>query len=256
MLKESLVKYLAGLIDADGSLALLFRPIKGGYRLQLHLCLKAATSIDKHQLIPSLPELTGVGTVTYHNETKWSDIYAWHVTKRSDLERLIPRLIKHMILKDGHFNWCLDMLRATQGTVLTAADKERLQKISTEGRYTFAHLREHTHPTWAWTAGFLDGDGYYSLRFNKQTGRTVVRCGAVCHKNARVTLDLLHKAFGGSLYEEQDWIRWHRNLGPRDSKFSLPFLAKLTYHSKLKKHKIETLIHNIKQRLSENEPTG
>lgn len=257
-MNESLVKYLAGLIDADGSLMFIYRPIKDGYRLQLHLALCAATSIDKQQFIPSLPSLTELGTVTYAEGKKdtWSDTYTWHVCKRSDFEKLIPRLVKHMVLRDGHFKWCLDILRETKGKILTEEDVARLKQAMPEVRRSIPHLKSHVHPTWAWTAGFLDGDGHYSLRYNKKTGRTVCRMGAVSQKSSRVTLDLLNKAFGGSLYEEEDCIRWHRNLGPRDAKFSLPFLAKMVQHSRLKKHKIETIIHNIKQRLSENMPKG
>lgn len=254
-MNETLVKYLAGLVDADGCISLLYRPIKGGWRLQLHLSLSGAVSIDKHDFIKSLPLSTKLGTTTSRQPENRAKQNVWHVCKRSDLEKLLPRLIKHMVVKGGHFQWCLDMLRNTKNKVLSDKDVSALKAAHYISRRESVR-KSKNHPTWAWTAGFLDGDGYYSLRHNKKTGRTVCRMGAVSHKDDRESLDLLHKAFGGSIYNEKDWVRWHRNLGPRDAKFSLPFLAKVANHSHLKKHKIESIIHNIKQRLSKKTPEG
>lgn len=257
-MNETLVKYLAGLIDADGSLAFIYRKVKSGYRLQLHLTLAASTSIDRTGFISTLPTLTQLGTVTYYTpkNDNWAPNYTWHICKRSDHEKLLPRLIKHMVVKDGFFDWALAMLRNTKNKILTEEEVSMMRRIIPEVRITAPHRKEHVHPTWAWTAGFLDGDGHYSLRHNRKTNRTVTRMGAVCHINHRASLDLLYKAFGGSLRVDGDCLRWHRNLGPRDAKFSLPFLAKITQHTHLKKHKVETIIHSIKQRLSENPPKG
>ena len=62
-MQESLIKYLAGLCDADAALSFRFNPSKNGHRLHLLLHLSAAESIDKKgRFVKSLIELTGVGT--------------------------------------------------------------------------------------------------------------------------------------------------------------------------------------------------
>lgn len=257
-MNETLIKYLAGLIDADGTIQFVYRPVKNGYTLHLRMSLDAASSVDHKGFIPSLPELTGLGKV-YRREGRGpnrSEMYTWSVGIKSDLEKIIPRLVKHMVVKATHFDWCLTTLRSNSGKILTEKEVQFLKKEIVTSRQTSSWKTSKKHPTWAWTAGFLDGDGFFSLRYNKKTGATTTRMGAVCHKNDRRSLDLLHKAFGGSLYEEKDCIRWHRNLGPADAKFSLPFLAKIVQHSKLKGYKIEQIIHNIRQRLSKNKPKG
>lgn len=253
-MQESFVKYLAGLIDADGSIQFLYRPLKEGWRLQIHLALSAAESTDREgKLIKSLPEQTGLGTVTREipANPNWSPRNVWHVCARSDCEKLIPRLAKHMVLKDGLFTWCLQKLRETKNVVLNEEDVESLKKELKSRREFPENLKKRSHPTWAWAAGFLDGGGYYSLRRGRYT-----RCGAVCHENDRVTLDLLHKAFGGSIRKERNVLRWHRNLGPRDASFASKFLGKMVQHSRLKKHKIEMILHANKQRLSRATPAG
>ena len=255
-MNETLVKYLAGLFDADGTIQFIYRPLKDGYRLQVHMSVDGAESIDKKGFIPSLPGLTELGTTTSRVRENWSPVHTWHVCKRSDLEKIIPRITKHMVLKGTHFMWCLEMLRATQGKVLSSEEVDLLKESIKQSRINTKWRTAKKHPSWYWTAGFLDGDGYYSLRHNKKTGRTTIRMGAVAHERDRATLDLLHKAFGGSLYKDGNVIRWHRNLGPKDANFSLPFLAKMSTRSRLKQHKIETIIHHIRQRLSEKKPKG
>lgn len=162
---------------------------------------------------------------------------------------ILPRVIKHMVVKGSHWNNLFMKWIELKGKPLTDGEIAQLKAWSEESRKVAQPLKPKNHPTWAWLAGFLDGDGYYSLQKGKvkhSPNYCSLRVGAVCHKSDRVSLDLIKKAFGGSFKEEGDILRWYRNLGPRDKDFAVPFLKKVHAHSKLKKWKIEQMLafHN------------
>lgn len=250
---ETEIKYLAGLMDADGCLSFRFTD---NY-CYLELSLAASESIDKHGYVDSLGERAGSVSIREYPGTNWSPSHQWRVSKRSELNMLLPRIIKHMVVKGKHWNNLFTKYTELKATLLTDSEIEKLKTWSSASRKEAGPLKPKNHPTWAWTAGFLDGDGYYSLQYGKvkhSPNYCSLRMGAVCHKDDRVSLDLLHKAFGGNFKEEGDILRWYRNLGPRDKSFAVPFLQKVHAHSKLKKWKIEQMLafhNNQLQRLTE-----
>ena len=242
---ETDIKYLAGLMDADGCLSFRFTD---NY-CYLELSLAASESIDKHGYIDSLAEYAGSISIREYPGKNWSPSHQWRVSKRSDLNMLIPRLTKHMVVKAQHWNNLFNKWNELRATVLSDKEIEDLKLWSEESRKIAGPLKPKNHPTWAWMAGFMDGDGYYSMQKGKvkhSPNYSSLRIGAVCHKNDRVSLDLIKKAFGGSFKEEGDVLRWYRNIGPRDKDFAVPFLKKVHSHSKLKKWKIEQMLafHN------------
>src|SRR5438105_188031 len=107
-MNESLVKYLAGLLDADGCLAVCpNRSYDDRVRFSIRITLAAADVIDRKGFVASLPQLTGFGSV-HHQLGKYT---YWAVTHRADLEMLLPRVIKHMVIKAQHWQWLLDYWR-------------------------------------------------------------------------------------------------------------------------------------------------
>lgn len=250
---ESLVKYLAGLLDADGVLSFSFSGGKEGqYYVGLHLKLSSSEAVDKHGFLETLPELTGMGAV--YRETKNAQCRSWSVTKRSDLEKILPRLIKHMVIKARHWQWMLDARREQRGVSLDSRSCEIMKEASKLSRIqNVGPIRPKKHPTWAWTAGYLDGDGHYSLKTKNNKGYRNVYVGATAHENDLIGIEMLQHAFGGRIYDHSGAPhvkRWRRNLGPRDASFALRFLPKVAKHSRLKRHAIDQIIHNHSQRLS------
>ncbi len=103
-MEESLVEYLAGLLDADGSLSFSFKHDQnreGRYFIGLALRLTASDAVDQNGFVESLPEITGMGTTSRYGRKQ--QFVVWNVSKLSDLERLIPRLTKHMVVKAKHW---------------------------------------------------------------------------------------------------------------------------------------------------------
>jgi|TARA_R100000501_G_C2598686_1_gene96450 hypothetical protein len=243
-MQENLVKYLAGLCDADASLSFRFNRSKNGFMLHLILHLSAAESIDKKgSFVKSLPSITGFGNITSRDRNNWARVNQWQVQSRRDLNMLLPRLLKHMVIKAKHWQTLFDIYTEQKGLEMSEVQMDQLKILSQNSRKNSGSLRHKNHPTWAWTAGYLDGDGSFMFKKHPSGYGMKLMISAISHKGDRVALDLLHKAFNGYVYERKDnCTEWKRNLGVRDKTFALHFLGKLVNHLKLKKHKVEQML--------------
>jgi hypothetical protein len=278
-MQESLFKYLAGLCDADGSLSFNFRrdqnrPDRFFFGLLFHL--SASDAVDRNGFVASLPEVTGFGSVVRDGARK--QFVTWKIAKRSDVEMLLPRLIKHMMLKARHWQWMLDYWRDHRGqgySERTVSEEERASLTAAckeSRRMRMGPVKSRNHPAWGWLAGYLDGDGCYTHRenFAKSNGywQLSSNVSAVAHVDDIFVLELLQKSFGGTIVDhgKSDNVKvWRRALGFPNRDFALRFLPKLAKHSRLKKYKIEEMIsymrertsrNNRPQRLSVPDPTG
>jgi len=255
-MKETLVKYLAGLLDADGSLSLSFRKYEKAddvFHLGLSLHLASSDAVDGRGFVDGLPTETGMGGV--HRYGKKQQFKTWTVNKRADLEMLLPRLIKHMVIKGKHWQWLLNIWREQRGAWHSAEMREQLTADSKESRVKNAGpVKPKNHPTWAWLAGYLDGDGWYRLKYQKPPHNYwQIHVGAVAHNNDIAVLEFLQKAFGGQVFNQGQSPNvsvWRRHMGAKDASFALRFLPNVAKHSRLKRHKIDQIISHHQQRLS------
>jgi hypothetical protein len=231
---ESEVKYLAGLLDADGCLSFNF--VDG--KLYMEMSLSASESIDHNGYIDTLAERIGnLAICKYPDKPNWSNSHQWIVTSRRDLNLIIPRVVGHMVIKGAHWKRMFDKYTELKGMNVS---KEELQEFSSSSRKETGSIKPKIHPTWAWVSGYLDGNGCYIQK--KHNGKNTIRIDAVSNIDDRVGIDLLVKAFGGTLFLEDDYLRWRRAAGKRSTSFAIPFLKKVHKHSRLKKHKIEGML--------------
>lgn len=254
---ESEIKYLAGLLDADGVLSFQF---VDSYCC-LNLQLAASESIDKHGYIDSLGNKMGHVTIRKWEDKNWSPSHVWRLYSSKDINMFVPRVVKHMVIKGKHWNNLYNKWKEFKGRKLSESEINYLKEFSKESRLDAGPIKPKKHPTWAWIAGYLDGDGCYSFKSHSNPeakNSKVLHIAAVCNEPDRICIDLLYKAFGGSIRKEKNWIRWKRNLGVKDASFAIKFLRRVCNHSRLKKWKIEQMLnfHNNRlQRLSENNST-
>lgn len=262
---ETLAKYLAGLCDADGSLSLKFLPskVQAGYRMQLILSVTGAESIDREgRFIRSLPVLTGCGSVHSRQRQHWARVNVWQVQKRADHNRILPRVIRHMVIKGKHWKRLFDLYAESKGKTLDAHEAHRLRALSVESRKDTGPLKPKKHPTWAWAAGYLEGDGCFVFKKHPSGYGRKLQVSATAHQGDAIALELLQKAFGGFVYQRghDNCAEWRRNLGIRDKDFATKFLSKLVRHMKFKTHKAEQMLaylynHADLQRLSDQGST-
>ncbi len=264
-MNESLFKYLAGIIDADGSISFIFRNStrdKSLYSLGLKITLSSSEAVDRHSFVAGLPDAIGFGySSNYKNPRSYSEkqFTQWTVTSRRDLEMLVPRLTKHMCVKARHLQRMLDMWRVRRGSTLSEAECDELRAFSKESRSDSGPLKPKNHPSWAWTAGYLDGNGSYKLAKYKSQRSYTCKVKAVCHSGDLQVLHFLQKGYGGFICPDgsKNCMVWERNLGISQSSFALDFLPRIVKHAKLKRHKVEQMIaFHRQQRLSDQTPAG
>lgn len=247
-MKETEVKYLAGLIDADGCISFDYTQ----NRPYLTIRLTAADSIDKQNYVYRLPETTGYGSSCKKSKRGgWSPVSVWTVSRRKDLEMLVPRLVKHLVIKGKHLQRMFFKWQEYRGKTLTDIEVEQLKIFTKASRADAGPVKHKKHPSWAWVAGYLDGDGSYIFSHPPSYKNPRLLIQATAHENDSIGLELLYKAFKGRISnrgKNSPHIKdWKHSLGPRDKSFATKFLTKVVQHSKLKKHKIESMlayIHN------------
>lgn len=189
-------KYLAGLLDSDGCIALIWNPPlmrKGEEGLQrayvtvqfsqktpdmsfMHLIANSLTP-------PSLEEVWG------SFRTSESGTHYW-LTAGTKATSVLMRLKKYLVLKRTLADCAIEM----NGR---AMDVE-------EGKKHFDAARAASpmpnHPTRKWVAGYLDGNAHFQVRLrNGMSADVLLRVNDEAFE--RVGLDLLQKAFGGSCRE-------------------------------------------------------
>lgn len=262
---ETDIKYLAGLMDADGSLCFHFKEYDTDkYNVSLKLVLQQSLSIDHEgKFIKWVGEFGGFTQevkITSSENPNWSDANRWTVTSLEELNMLLPRLTKHMVIKAKHWSSMLDKLKGIYGRTVSTIEMNELKEFAKTSRMNVGPLKPKKHPTWAWVAGYIDGDGcYYMRRRKKNWGvATELLVRVVAQDSDVCALELLNKAFNGNLKKNahENTHYWSRNLGNADVDFALKFLRKMVVHSRLKKHKIEMMLHHHLQRLTEQTPEG
>ena len=250
-MKETDIKYLAGLLDADGS---FFFNYTSGYTY-LTIALDLSDSIDKdfkytHWLCEELGVKPCIGN---RDPSRWANQAKITISRRSSLEQLVPRLLKYLVIKGKHLNTLYDKWRELRGIKSSKEEVDKLREFVTESRENVGPIRTKSWLPKAYIAGYLDGDGSYCLR--RKGGKYYVE--AVSHQDDRVVQDLLLKQLGGRLrIDNQGYVRWTRTLGKTQKSFAVPFLKDMVRHSRLKKWKIEQLLKYHSQRLTKVTPKG
>lgn len=244
MIKESEIKYLAGLLDADGSLSIKFTTNRQGH-IYYHLLLElsAAVGYDRNGYLKELATRIGSVRIKTYDSPNHQDAYCFRVQSRRDLNMLMPRLVKHMVIKGAHWKRLYDKYVELQGVRLDNSQVEELKNWSQESRKQTGPVKAKSRPTWPWVAGYLDGDGSYQL---PKSGSVLVQVKA--HIDDTVGIELLQKAFGGNIYSHKDPNTkiWQLTMGKMNRSRALMFLPKVLSHSRFKKWKIEQMLafHN------------
>lgn len=245
---EQLNKYVAGLIDSDGSIIL--RRDHGYLGLRVTI-----TSIDA-QLLVALRIHYKLGSTYFKEDYK---VCVWELSKKDSLI-LLGRLKKHLLIKGKLAEFSIyitkeiSKINQTQWLEL----KSCFSKLRRDTRW----IKHPKHPAWAWLAGFLDGDGYYRFyqrkRFHKGRGTTyfnnTLEVGCLQHQSKKYLLDFLVLHLGGRVHirKKDGHPAWIRALGKGHSSFSVDFLRKMRKYSCIprKYAKIESMLefHNTTRR--------
>lgn len=248
---ETLNKYLAGFIDADGTIAFNFnKTVDGHYRigLQFNIC-----QIDQRgrgfKLLQDLHDFYGVGNIHDIPDKKQK---VWRVANKDELEKFLPHVIKHLVIKGKHFQRMLDKRRELAGVNLTKEQVDYLRAFSKESRLDTGSTRHKKNASPAWLAGYIDGDGYLRCSDREHWLKIHVQ------KSDVVAVELIQNTYGGKIYKttKENIKEFRLNFGASFYGTATKVLKAVIPHLRLKRHDAEMILHWHKQRLSEKNPTG
>lgn len=259
--KESLKKYLAGFVDADGTLAFHFNKTESGYfSVGLQFVIVQAESNDPDfKLLKMLHAKFGVGNLNgpYQRTKQQSPQMLWGVRDKNELEKFLPHIIKYMVIKGKHFQRMLEKRRELTGKQLTESQIKELKAWAKQSRMDTGPVKYRNYPLPAWTAGYVDGDGCFRLYPKKKNRAEELRLKIASWKPDRCASELLLKHYGGRLLDSSATVNtYYLNMGASFYGTAKKFLGDVLPHLRLKKHKAEMILYWHKQRLSEATPTG
>lgn len=247
---ETLNKYVAGFIDADGTLAFHFnKTVDGHYRIGLQFGI---AQIDQRgrgfKLLQYLRDFYDVGGI-FDVPTKQQKF--WKVADKNQLERFLPHIIKHLVIKGKHFQRMLEKRRELSGVNLTKEQVEELRAFAKTSRADTGSTRYKKYPSPAWLAGYIDGDGYLRCSEREHWLKIHVQASDV------VAVELIQMAYGGNIRKtKHDNIKEFRlNFGASFYGTANKVLKAIIPHLRLKRHDAEMILHWHKQRLSEKSST-
>lgn len=240
---ETDIKYLAGLLDADGS---FFISTTNKYPYFV-IALDLTVNIDRDMKYSNwLCEQLGVKPILSKRDKNWSESIKIVVSKRSTLEKLIPRILKYLVIKGKHLDTLWKEFKSVVGAKVDEETILKLKELNKTSRENVGPLKNKEWLPKAYVAGFLDGDGNYNMKKSSGTYRVV----STSDIRDRVVADLLLKQYGGYLTYQDNCVRWNRSLGRTNKTFAIRFLQDMHRHSRLKRHKIEQFLSYHSQRLN------
>ena len=256
---ETLAKYIAGLVDADGSLSISASKRDNMFYPQISFKIVQADSIDRDfKNLLRIFNSVQLGNVTY-TESKGNKarLCEWKICSFSELELFIPRIAKYLVVKGMHFDRSLKWFRSIHGQRYSLQELHWLRDQLKQSRKDTGPLKAKNYPSAAWLAGYADGDGCIYIG-DRQKMFTMS-----FHKDDIVGPQLIQKAFGGNIYEHlwknnQDVYQYRLTLGGKQllNATGEKFIRYILPHLHIKKHNAELLLAVHKQRLSEKAPTG
>jgi len=212
-------KYIAGFLDADGSITLGFN--RETRRPQLQVVFSQNASQD--EVIHRIHEELRCGSIcerTSNANTRYSTL----TLTQSNARMLLNRIGHHLVVK-RHFAAVAVDLSQRQ---IEPSEIETVQAYIKVHRY-MSSLPVPPHPSRSWMAGYLDGDGCFAVTKMTKFGEVADLVLHVAADKRKVEgIELMQKNFGGRIYSmSQDRCRqWVLRLDPPKVLSMMPDLAK------------------------------
>lgn len=180
-------KYLAGFVDADGHFSVRARI---GARPDLEFAV-AQDAGFKEPLLALQEEFGGI------IREKHGGVHVELCMRGGPARKAFERLKKYLVLKRDQAERFLDLV--DRGVVLkdeadVKAVRERVREIRAYGA-----IHEPNYPSRKWMAGYVDGDGSFTVKVCRKTGYAYPALTILAAPNYIVGITLLHKAFGGRI---------------------------------------------------------
>ena len=155
---ESINKYTAGLLDADGNIHLTVTDSQTSSNIRSVRVQFTGERKDKVvETLLNLHDHYQMGRMEYPNTR--TNIVNWTLNGQEAINFLTV-IKKHLVIKGQHAERTINLwyrLKDRTSTVKALARWRRLSRDST------GPIHHKKHLTWAWLAGYIDGDGHISI---------------------------------------------------------------------------------------------
>ncbi len=202
-------KYLAGFLDADGSIGVYETP---GKTAQLRLTFSQKRSQDA--VIHMIHRDYGGALIARHvGEGEYTDL----VISSKKARMILERIRNHLVIKRRYAEWALDVCSKP------CADWEALKVMRKQVRRERSNPLPN-YPSRKWMAGYFDGDGCFSVNLYKPTGNASAVLTIAAAEYDTEGIELIHKAFGGNIFNmcEGRVRQWRMNPDAAKLKSMLP----------------------------------
>jgi hypothetical protein len=197
-------KYIAGFLDADGSIR-----VDTNGRLWMEFSQKQTND----GVIGRIHGVLGGSLLTKIGRRRGTRTVATRlVLSGKRAQSVLNRIRKHLVVK---------------------AQKAENLLAQIEGRSSEL-IAPKVHPSRAWLAGYFDGDGMVSAFINSANSAGV-RVSITTSIHEQRGIELVHKAFGGTLRQREGTARWEC---PCDAAKARKFLGFFAKHALVKREQI------------------
>jgi len=206
-------KYIAGFLDADGSIGLQYH--KEGQKASLVINFSQKTSQDK--VISLIQEKCG-GSINYRIVN--GESYTALNVSSSNATKLLNRIKKFLAIKRHYAECCLRMVG------------EKVYEREETKKYLKAQRKELSlpvpkFPPRQWLAGYFDGDGCLSVNSINKYGHAQIVTAIASSNFDTEGIETICKNFGGKIFPYRDTVKqWRLNLMPSKAKKFLGYFAK------------------------------
>jgi len=184
-------KYIAGFLDSDGSIQVLWRPLDrkdtNPALRRAYLSLEWSQRTDRDEVLQAIRNFAG-GRLSYR--TIRGVQYTTLKISGKKAEMLLSRIKKYLVNRKHYAEVVLDILR--QPVNMEVAKEflkaHRLAKVDPKVNY----------PTRKWLAGYFDGDGTIDARMTR-SGAAQIVASISCMECHSYGIETIQKNFGGSI---------------------------------------------------------
>ena len=216
-------KYYAGLLDSDGSVDFrAFKSTNGTYNLYTTANLSQAW--NRRALLQPVADVFGVEVTRNNNQARV-------MLSGDKAVRFYQQISKHLVIKRELAEWVVSLNKTNVGAEELKVIRNQKKKLRADNT-----LSARQYPSRQWSAGYIDGDGCFTLSQCKR-GYMKFAVSVLAHKNDWQGVHLLASHYGGSLNVRGDHIVWTHGLAK-----SSKILSDTVRHLKIKRKKADFLL--------------
>ena len=202
-------KYIAGFLDSDGSIQVMWRPVDRGDTnpdiRRGYLSLDWSQKTCQDEVLFRIQECIG-GKL----ETNVRGPYSRLRLFGSPAEMVLNRIKQHLVIKRHYAEIVLDAIRKPQSIEVIHAHLKAQRKVKS--------LPLPNYPSRKWLAGYFDGDGCISVRIGKFRQSAQPAIEIVASEFDSEGVELLQKVFGGYIGRfnvgKSNIVKWTLTMPP------------------------------------------